>query len=67
MWRNGRATDTERQVPAEAESCAAKLTCPRCGLTAEGIRCPRCNALKLTGCSGACSSCPSGKKRGCGT
>jgi hypothetical protein len=37
--------------------------CPVCGLVAEGIRCPRCNALKLTSCSGACSSCRS--REGC--
>jgi len=39
----------------------AKVTCPTCGLGVDAgtIRCPRCNALVLTGCSGSCSSCGS--------
>ena len=31
--------------------------CPSCGLESAEIRCPRCNTLKLIGCSGACASC----------
>jgi hypothetical protein len=31
--------------------------CPSCGLESAEIRCPRCNTLKLVGCSGACASC----------
>jgi coenzyme F420-reducing hydrogenase gamma subunit len=38
--------------------------CPSCGLESAEIRCPRCNTLKLIGCSGGCatcgSSCPTG-------
>jgi hypothetical protein len=34
-------------------------TCPACGLESDEIRCPRCNALKLKGCTGVCSSCGS--------
>lgn len=32
-------------------------TCPGCGLESDGLRCPRCNMLKVTGCDGACTSC----------
>ena len=32
------------------------VTCPACGLESPEIRCPRCNALKVQGCSGMCSS-----------
>jgi rubrerythrin len=58
--RRSERTTHEETTPTAADSCTAMLTCPRCGLTAEGIRCPRCNALKLTACSGVCSSCGSG-------
>lgn len=34
-------------------------TCPSCGLDSEETRCPRCNTLKVIGCSGACSVCGS--------
>lgn len=33
--------------------------CPECGLESDEIRCPRCNALKLVGCSGECGRCGS--------
>jgi hypothetical protein len=33
--------------------------CPSCGLESAEIRCPRCNALKLVGCDGSCSTCAS--------
>lgn len=37
--------------------------CPQCGYVAGAteIRCPRCRALLLMGCSGSCASC--GAKR----
>jgi hypothetical protein len=34
--------------------------CPSCGLESNEIRCPRCNALKVIGCGGTCSTCGSG-------
>jgi hypothetical protein len=36
---------------------ALLTTCPSCGLESAEIRCPRCNALKLRGCDGACTLC----------
>ena len=33
--------------------------CPSCGLVSAEIRCPRCNTLKLIGCSGSCATCGS--------
>lgn len=33
--------------------------CPACGFESSEVRCPRCNALKVVGCSGACSLCKS--------
>jgi hypothetical protein len=33
--------------------------CPSCGFESAEIRCPRCNTLKLVGCSGVCSACAS--------
>jgi ferredoxin len=41
-----------------------KATCPACGFESPEIRCPRCNALKVQGCSGACSACASSCKTG---
>jgi hypothetical protein len=35
-------------------------TCPSCGLESAEIRCPRCNTLKVIGCSGGCTTCGSG-------
>jgi hypothetical protein len=32
-------------------------TCPACGLVSDDVRCPRCNALKVVGCSGSCTLC----------
>lgn len=34
-----------------------KTPCPTCGLLAEGVRCPRCNTMKLVGCMGSCRTC----------
>lgn len=31
--------------------------CPSCGLQSDEIRCPRCNTLKVIGCSGSCALC----------
>ncbi|MDZ4168430.1 MAG: hypothetical protein U1E26_02075 [Coriobacteriia bacterium] len=39
--------------------------CPSCGLESPEVRCPRCNALKAIGCSGACTMC--GSKKTCST
>jgi hypothetical protein len=39
------------------DTCGLQLECPVCGWRAEGIRCVRCGALKLTGCGGSCGSC----------
>ena len=33
------------------------MKCPRCGLVSEGLRCERCNAPKITPCTGSCSMC----------
>lgn len=42
----------------------ARTACPKCALALPvgAVRCPRCNALVLTGCCGSCASCGS---RGC--
>ncbi len=34
-------------------------TCPSCGLESNEIRCPRCNTLKIIGCTGSCTFCGS--------
>jgi hypothetical protein len=34
-----------------------ELACPRCGWVAPGVRCPRCDAVKLLPCSGDCAAC----------
>lgn len=34
-----------------------KTLCPTCGTVAEGIRCPRCNTMKVLSCSGSCRTC----------
>ena len=39
-------------------------TCPACGFESPEIRCPRCNALKVVGCNGSCSTCGSSCKTG---
>ncbi|NTU72306.1 MAG: hypothetical protein HGB10_10895 [Coriobacteriia bacterium] len=39
-------------------------TCPACGFESPEVRCPRCNALKVVGCSGSCSVCGSSCKTG---
>jgi len=37
--------------------------CPSCGFESPESRCPRCNSLKVIGCSGACTIC--GSKTSC--
>lgn len=40
--------------------------CPECGFESNEVRCPRCNTLKVTGCTGSCFMCgnkPSCQKR----
>jgi rubrerythrin len=55
----------KKREPERAEevrtSCPVEITCPLCGFVAPmtAIRCPRCNALLLTACSGSCASCGS--------
>jgi hypothetical protein len=39
-----------------------ELVCSRCGLKAPGVRCPRCDAVKLLPCSGDCAAC----RKACG-
>ncbi len=39
-------------------------SCPSCGLDSEETRCPRCNTLKVIGCSGACGICGSSCRTG---
>jgi len=31
--------------------------CPSCGLASDEVRCPRCNTLKVIGCTGSCALC----------
>ncbi len=38
---------------------AVLQVCPSCGLQSGEIRCPRCNALKVIGCTGSCALCGS--------
>lgn len=39
---------------------AVEITCPKCGFVSGEVRCPRCNALKLVGCTGSCRGCGAG-------
>lgn len=60
-----------RRKPAEEHTpatCPAlpgttETPCPVCGFASAAgeIRCPRCFALKLRGCSGNCGSCGVGR------
>ncbi len=34
-----------------------KMRCPTCGMVSDGVRCPRCNSVKLVACTGACRTC----------
>jgi len=54
------ATPIDKDALTAEERAAIEprpIECPRCGLVAEGLRCPRCNALKVVGCSGSCKGC----------
>lgn len=31
--------------------------CPTCGYVSPDLRCPRCDSLKVTSCTGACLTC----------
>lgn len=31
--------------------------CPACGMESQELRCPRCNTLKVVGCTGSCTLC----------
>lgn len=42
---------------ATCDTGATEIRCPRCGFVSEGIRCERCDALKITQCSGSCTMC----------
>lgn len=55
--------DKERPDKKSAAACSKK--CPQCGLdvAADAVRCPRCHALLLRACTGACLSC---SVAGCG-
>lgn len=54
--------DKDILTAEERAQLSRKTKCPRCGLEAEGVRCPRCNAVKVAGCGGSCRGC----KLGCG-
>lgn len=60
---NERFEGVDRSVLDEDTWCEkpAKIACPKCGMAVDAgaIRCPRCNAFLLMGCSGSCSSCGS--------
>lgn len=51
----------KRRFPSvSASACPVTYgpsACPQCGFVAEGVRCPRCFALKVKGCDGGCSGC----------
>jgi hypothetical protein len=53
------ATDAATVVPPACPVAGeqVELTCPRCGLKAPGVRCPRCYSVKLMACSGDCAAC----------
>jgi hypothetical protein len=46
-------------TPAGEGACKDVSPCPLCGLEVPmtELRCPRCHALLVTACSGACASC----------
>jgi hypothetical protein len=44
---------------ADEVKLGAPMSCPSCGYVSDDIRCPRCNALKIKGCAGACLTCAS--------
>ncbi len=54
-----------RKKRATAAEPERHTVCPDCGLdvAADAIRCPRCHAFLLRGCTGSCASC---RVAGCG-
>lgn len=56
------ATPIDKEILSaeERQALAPKLRCPRCGFEAQGVRCPRCDAVKVVGCNGSCGSCRTG-------
>ncbi|MDP2299432.1 MAG: hypothetical protein Q8M55_01805 [Actinomycetota bacterium] len=50
---------TRRTADPRPRVAPPLLRCPECGYVAEGVRCPRCNALKVSGCTGGCLTCRS--------
>jgi len=60
-------TDTsaaDAGAAGQRTSCPIEVKCPQCGFVAPvtSVRCPRCYALLIAACGGACASCGS---RGC--
>lgn len=55
---------TGSETDPRRTSCPIEVTCPQCGFVAPVtvVRCPRCYALLIAACGGACASCGS---RGC--
>lgn len=58
--RGGAGLPGGDQIPSARADKAVNL-CPLCGLDVPPaeLRCPRCHALLVTACSGACASCGS--------
>lgn len=59
--KNGPGEPTDGSLAPSAFPRKGQRPCPVCGLAVpQGeIRCPRCHALLITSCSGACGSCGS--------
>ncbi|GAB4285987.1 MAG: hypothetical protein Kow0067_09400 [Coriobacteriia bacterium] len=47
----------EQNPVLDVPRLAHAVPCPSCGLVTREVRCPRCNALTITSCSGACFTC----------
>jgi hypothetical protein len=55
--RTGAAGGTAADATATPDTCRLQLECPVCGWKAEGVRCVRCGALKISACGGSCAGC----------
>ena len=55
--RNSTSGDTELALDCPIAGEGPEIVCPRCGLNAPGVRCPRCDAVKVTACTGDCAAC----------
>jgi hypothetical protein len=56
--RTGAVRGAEAADPTGTpETCRLQLECPVCGWKAEGVRCVRCGALKISACGGSCAGC----------